>query len=453
MPGRILVVDDIPTNRFLTRTKLGLAYYDVIEAGSGEEAIARARADQPDMVLLDVVMPGIDGFETCRRLKADAQTAHIPVVMLTALDDRASRIEGLESGCDDFLSRPFADAALLARVRSLTRMKMLTDELRESLAGGAVALLDPAMQPDYTRSRILIAISDADLGAALARTLRERLGAEAHVLTGEQGARAALEAGGADAVLIGPALADGEPMRLAAHIRGRPRMRTAALVMIFEAEDGLHQQLAMDMGVSDYLTMPPDPAELAARLRVQLRRKHYADRLRRSLEDGMEMAVTDPLTGLHNRRYCDARLVDMMAHAEAVGRPLMLMMIDLDDFKLVNDRFGHAAGDRMLAEVAERLRASLRDRDLLARIGGEEFLAAMPEMPAAAAASVAERVRAAVAAPPFTVSGQDEVTLTVSIGISAHRAGESAAAFFDRADQALYASKSGGRNRVTAAEG
>ena len=107
MPGRILVVDDVATNRLIARAKLVASYFDVIEAESGEQAIELAEREQPDLILLDVLMPGIDGFETCRRLKAGRTTLHIPVVMLTALDQQADRLRGLDAGADDFLSKPY----------------------------------------------------------------------------------------------------------------------------------------------------------------------------------------------------------------------------------------------------------------------------------------------------------------------------------------------------------
>jgi two-component system cell cycle response regulator len=123
MPGRILVVDDVATNRFIARAKLTASYYDVIEVEDGEQAIEIAGREQPDLILLDVLMPGIDGFETCRRLKAAQKTQHIPVVMLTVLDDQADRLRGLDAGADDFLSKPYLDMALFTRVSSLIQMK------------------------------------------------------------------------------------------------------------------------------------------------------------------------------------------------------------------------------------------------------------------------------------------------------------------------------------------
>src|ERR1700704_6447760 len=130
MTARILVVDDVPANVKLLEARLSAEYFDVTTASNGTEALAICARAECDLVLLDVMMPDMDGFEVCRRLKSNAATHYIPVVMITALDGPADRVRGLEAGADDFLTKPVSDVVLLARVRSLTRLKMMTDELR-----------------------------------------------------------------------------------------------------------------------------------------------------------------------------------------------------------------------------------------------------------------------------------------------------------------------------------
>src|SRR5687767_6106564 len=136
MSARILVVDDIDSNVRLLEAKLSAEYYEVLTASDGPTALAIAASESPDVVLLDVMMPGMDGFQVCRRLKDDPLTRHIPVVLVTALDGREDRIQGLEAGADEFLTKPIDDVMLLARVRSLTRLKAVTDELRQREASG-----------------------------------------------------------------------------------------------------------------------------------------------------------------------------------------------------------------------------------------------------------------------------------------------------------------------------
>ncbi|GMG83896.1 PleD family two-component system response regulator [Paralimibaculum aggregatum] len=453
MPGRILIVDDVPSSRLIARAKLSMAYYDVIEAETGEEAIDIAAREEPDLILLDVMMPGIDGFETCRRLKTQARTAHIPVVMLSSLSNRADRVRGLECGADDFLTKPFDDTALLSRVSSLTRMKMMIDELRLRAETSRELGLETGgfdVRINYADASILFVCNERETAEEAVRSLRTNLGAAVETARGERELRALMKSNEFDAFVIGTDLADGDPLRIASLLRGRPNTRQAALIMMFAAEDRVSPPLAMDMGVPDYLLLPMDYSELAARLRVQLRRKHYSDQLRKSVQDSMVMAVTDPLTGLYNRRYANAHIEGILASAKNDAGSLVAMVLDLDRFKSVNDTHGHAAGDRVLVEFASRLQNNFRPGDLVSRIGGEEFLVVMPDILPANAERVAERVRHAVETPDFVIDEAGKaIALTVSIGIAAHLPGESSADLIARADAALYASKAAGRNTVT----
>src|SRR6516164_4293632 len=144
MTARVLVVDDVPANVKLLEARLSAEYFDVTTASSGQEALSICERAECDVVLLDVMMPDLDGFEVCRRLKSGLSTHHIPVVMVTALDQPSDRIKGLEAGADDFLTKPVSDIALIARVRSLVRLKMITDELRmRALTSREIGFHDP----------------------------------------------------------------------------------------------------------------------------------------------------------------------------------------------------------------------------------------------------------------------------------------------------------------------
>ncbi|MHA1530181.1 MAG: PleD family two-component system response regulator [Alphaproteobacteria bacterium] len=456
MPGRILVVDDVATNRLIARAKLVAAYFDVIEADCGEVAIELAEREQPDLILLDVLMPGIDGFETCRRLKAGRATMHIPVVMLTALDRQADRLRGLDAGADDFLSKPYPDMALFTRVSNLIRMKQMIDELRlrheTSRELGLEGMTSADAGLNFADSSVLLVCACRRLVARAADDIRSRLGCAIETAGGEREARALLASNRYDACVIGPKLTDGEPMRIASLLRARPETRQTSVMMLFPPDDLAKAHLAMEMGVADYLTHPPDFAELTARLKVQLRRKHYSDRLRSSMHDTLVMAVTDPLTGLYNRRYTNNHLESLISRHQPGGRGLATMMLDLDRFKLINDNHGHPAGDEVLREFARRLRENVRGIDLVSRVGGEEFLVVMPDILAENAERVAERVRAAVEETGFTLKDTPVlISVTVSIGLAFHHTGEAGGALIKRADAALYASKNSGRNMVTLA--
>ncbi|TPE50243.1 PleD family two-component system response regulator [Amaricoccus solimangrovi] len=456
MSGRVLVVDDVATNRLLLRAKLSSAYYDVVVAEDGPKALDLARSEQPDMVMLDVMMPGMDGFAVCARLKADPETAHIPVIMVTALDTAEERIRGLEAGADDFLSKPFNDLALFARVRSLMRMKMMFDELRlRDLTSRELGLAEVMPDQDIEAEPsgpILIAPPDAGRGGQLAAELGARLSIGTIVTSSEREALNLSRLELPDCFIVHQTLMEGgDGLRLVSALRARPETRQSAVILVVENGDVGTAAKGLDLGASDYIEAPFDVNELIARIRSQLRRKRYSDRLRSNVRNGLKLAVIDPLTGIYNRRYASQHMIRVMERARETGGVFAVMMIDLDKFKSINDRFGHDAGDAVLREFSRRLQENIRGVDLVARFGGEEFFVAMPDVDAGAAGHAAERIRRAIEDAPVRLpGGAGEVDVTVSIGVAVAGAGDGdAEAIIKRADSALYLSKEGGRNRVS----
>src|SRR5690348_8798402 len=221
MSARILVVDDVDINVKLLGAKLASEYFDVLTAGSGAAALAVCAAELPDLVLLDVMMPEMDGFEVCRRLKADPATAHIPVVMVTALSDAADRLTGLEAGADDFLTKPVNDIALFARVRSLVRLKRMMEEwrLREEVCG-RFASLDGGQDgrlEDLGGARIVL-LEDSRLATArITETLAPMTGELRHAATCLE-AQAAIDAS-VELVIASLSVTGGDPLRLVSHLR------------------------------------------------------------------------------------------------------------------------------------------------------------------------------------------------------------------------------------------
>jgi two-component system cell cycle response regulator len=191
---------------------------------------------------------------------------------------------------------------------------------------------------------------------------------------------------------------------------------------------------------------------LHARARTQIRKKRYADRLRDNVQQSIEMAITDGLTGLYNRRYMESHLGALLEQAGARGKPLTIMVLDIDFFKSINDTYGHDAGDDVLREFAVRIRKSIRGIDLACRLGGEEFVIVMPETDMAVATIVAERLRRRIASEAFNIAqGVKAIDVTISIGIATlDTADDTPSTILKRADQALYRAKRDGRNRVVA---
>jgi len=447
MSGRVLVVDDVEANVKLLEAKLSSEYFDVLTASSGYAALQIADTELPDVILLDVMMPRMDGFEVCRQLKSRRQTADIPVVMVTALSDVASRLRGLEAGADDFLTKPVNDIALFARVRSLVRLKRMMEELRvrEDICqqlGGPGA---PAAEPEGS-ARILIVDDDE---FAVAR-MSETLSPIATVRHASNCAEAwSLVATDMDLVIASLSIQGSDALRFVSQCRANEASRQLPILLISEDRDLPRLAKGLDLGANDYVTRPVDRNELQARTVTQILRKRLQDRLQKSYQRCIELALTDPLTGLYDRAYLDRHLDELIKRVHQDGITAAVLMFDIDHFKQVNDTHGHDAGDDVLRELAARTLNSVRSVDLVARQGGEEFVVVMPETDLSIAAAVAERLRAAVAREPFTVKADGQnISITISVGVTSAAAGDDRERMLKRADIALYMAKNQGRNRV-----
>ncbi len=452
MTARVLVVDDILSNVKLLEAKLAAEYFEVITAFNGEQALARVASDAPDIILLDVMMPGMDGFEVCRRIKSNAKTTHIPVVMVTALDQPSDRVTGLDAGADDFLTKPVDDMSLFARVRSLVRLKMMTDELRmREETGQSMGLTDASetmFEPDPS-GHILI-VEDRPESVAWFRAGLEAKNKVADIATFDE-ALVSARGGDFDLIVVSLGIRAFDGLRLCSHLRSLAEIRnTPILVLVSEGENRKLAQ-ALDMGVNDYLMRPVDRNELMARVKTQLRKKRYADKLRHNVHLSFEMAIKDQLTGLHNRRYMASHLDTLMKNASA-AKPISFLIMDIDYFKAVNDTYGHDVGDEVLRDFASRVQANVRGIDLACRYGGEEFVVVMPDTDPGLAYTVAERLRQSIELQPFPISrAPHKINVTASIGIaSSNGNGDDSDKLLHRADQALYRAKREGRNRVIA---
>ena len=453
MTARVLIVDDVPANLKLLDAKLTAEYFGVLKASSGPEAIEVALREMPDIILLDVMMPGMDGFEVCRRLKAAPQTELIPVVMVTALDQAKHRVQGLEAGADDFLTKPVNDLALFARVKSLVRLKMVTDELRMREATGQRigALVGGSTERMLMTEPGRVLVID-DRPTSLKRTC-EALSIEHNVAVAESPDEMLQLAaiGDYDLLIVSLTLAEHDGLRLCSQLRSLEATRQTPLLAIVEEGDTPRLVRALDMGVNDYLVRPVDRNELVARCRTQLRRKRFQDYLREKFQQGLELAITDSLTGLYNRRYMESHLGAMVEDGLTNAKPVSLLIFDIDFFKSVNDTYGHAAGDAVLKEFSQRISQNVRGVDLACRMGGEEFVVVMPDTDLAYAKMVAERLRTRIGETPFKIDEGQDLNVTVSIGIAVvEGAVDTAEKLIERADAALYRAKREGRNRVEA---
>lgn len=452
MTGLILVVDDVPANVKLLEAKLTNEYYDVITAKDGYEAMDQTQAKKPDLILLDVMMPGIDGFETCRRLKQNPELSHIPVVMVTALSDPSDRVQGLEAGADDFITKPINDTALFARVRSLVRIKVLIDELRlRDKSGSQLGMnaSDYSLSLDVSGSSIMVIDDDV----VQSRRISEKLSAAKYKTTSFSDHKLALEQAcneaALDLIMISTQLADIDGLRLASQFKAVEQVRHVPIIMLVD-EDEQHLMLkGLELGVNDYLLTPVDFNEMFARIKTQIRRKKYQEALKSNYQESVSMAVMDGLTRLYNRHYLDTHLKNLVRQAGEQGRALSLVIMDMDHFKSVNDTYGHNVGDEVLRQLSEIIKNTIRSADLAARYGGEEFVVLMPETDAMRCYEAAERLRKAVEIQDFVVSHEvGKIQKTVSIGCATMRADDTPESLLKRADTSLYEAKNGGRNKV-----
>ena len=277
MTARVLVVDDVDANVKLLEARLTAEYFEVRAAHSGPEALQICTREGTDVVLLDVMMPSMDGFEVCRRLKAEPRTQHIPVIMVTALDQPSDRVKGLEAGADDFLTKPVDDIALITRVKNLARLKMLTDEMlmRASTEEqmGFTATLGIRLDQLGRGGRILL-VEDRDRSA---ERIIDALKVEHQVERETDPARALLRLpdGNFDLMIVSLSLEHADGLRLCSQVRSLDRTRHLPIMIIIEPGDDARLLRGLDMGVNDYIVRPVDANELLARVRTQVKRKRY----------------------------------------------------------------------------------------------------------------------------------------------------------------------------------
>jgi two-component system cell cycle response regulator len=455
MTAKILVADDVLCNVKLLEARLKAEYYTVIVAYDGEEAMDLVAKQQPDIILLDIMMPKMNGFEVCKELKNDPLTTHIPIIMVTALHDAHDRVQGINAGADDFLTKPIDETALSARIKSLTRLKMIIDELRlrgetNAEIGGVAgnSIMDYSNQ--IFDANILVVDEDVFQAEQIYNVLKHRFRSIKILSDPVEALKVGIK-NNYDLIISDMQFSKTDGLRLCSKFRSKVETRYTPILILSEDYDKNNLVKALDVGANDYLTVPLDEGELIARVNSQVKRKRYQDALRMNLFNNAEMSIKDPLTNCYNRRYFDAHLRNIVKDSVEKDRRLSLMILDIDYFKMVNDSFGHSAGDELLKQVQKRISENIRVTDLLARFGGEEFVVVMPDTNVSDAYTIAERIRKFIAKEPFILADKNAThNITVSIGIAEMQGSDldDIKKFIVRADKYLYKAKNSGRNRV-----
>lgn len=457
MPGKILILDNVPTNRIVLKVKLSSAFYQVVQASTLTEALLLIRRSMPDLILIGTAAAGEGGaLKNCAALKKATPGTEIPVLMISDDGSGAFRRQALAAGADHVFSKPVEEAPLLARIRALLRLREVENDLSFSDRNSLVTGLAETAQASFEGpTNVLFATPDV----RTAISWRSRLKPLVPYGLSHKPLRETLQGiGHIDApdsfVIALDASAPEEGLRLLAEIRARPATRNSVVLVVLPEGHGESQVNALDLGASDVMVDGFNAEEMALRLATIIKRKRFHDRLRKNLREGLEAAVTDPLTGLHNRRFAIPHLERLAEFSRRGKRDFAVMVADLDHFKTINDRFGHAVGDAVLIDVAARLRSALRPVDMLARIGGEEFLIVLPATGREAARRKAAELCQLIGETPVPINKKDlHVPVTISIGVAMARdcskyADASGTTLLEEADAALYRAKSTGRNQI-----
>jgi two-component system cell cycle response regulator len=441
--GTILIVDDMPDNVNLLSRILTQQGYTIQTAGNGTQTFDRVQKSPPDLILLDINLPGMDGYEICERLKQDERTRDIPVIFISAMDNIGDKIKAFQCGGVDYILKPFDYEEVQARVRTHLDILRLRLQLQAANKELSVRLEDLTRSQDFLRQR------EMELDAFI-----NALPNLAFILDDEG---RYLEIMANEASLL---LADSEKLK------GRlimefmpPEVATLQMDVIHKAIDTGNTQ------VFEYHISVLDGVEHWFEGRVALMEKNpdghstvifiaaeISERVR-LYQEVQRLADQDPLTACFNRRHFMSLVETEVQRAIRYQRPLSLVMLDIDGFKKFNDHFGHQAGDQVLCALVDLCQKELRSIDVIGRYGGEEFVILLPETNEAGGLKAAERLRKQINKMEIAF-GKDRLSITVSMGVASLSPDNSAVQTLDmlikRADEGLYAAKSAGGNTVLA---
>ncbi|MEP3635630.1 MAG: diguanylate cyclase [Paracoccaceae bacterium] len=458
MLGKILIVDQIVTNRIALRAKLGAAQFDVKQAASYAEAIQMMSNEYPELILCASCLPDGDAIQLISALDKTKGVTRPPVMVVCDANTKRERIEILKAGAEDVVCRPIDETLLLARIR--TQVRAATSDSEWQLHDDttrALGFAEASATFEGTQTVSIVGKEHSVL-TALSKKLRAGL-CNVNVQVGQKGKSVQSKDNNTDAyIVVFGKSGVSDMLRLMSALRCHRASRNAAIFVMQAGNDPDLASHALDMGANDLIRLDTPIEETCLRLQALLKRKRQADQLRTTLQSGLEAAVSDPLTGLHNRRYALPHLARLIERAERSGKPLAVMLADMDFFKRINDQYGHAAGDDVLVETAHRLRENLRAVDLVARIGGEEFLVVLPNATLPNARKAAKRLCSLIHDTPYDLpGGGDRTNVSISVGLTVYdpKSKEfkntdpiSPNGLIARADEALYCAKEKGRNRV-----
>ncbi len=446
----ILIVDDEPKNVKLLAAKLSKSPFQLEKAYSGQEAIEKVQTILPDLILLDVMMPEMDGYEVTRRIKSDPELNQIPIIMVTSLDGSEDKVKGMNAGAEEFLSKPVHTVELTARINSMIRLKQYQEQLtsRRNSQFYFSDVKDGLAEQENFKSRILL-VEDSEIDLKLIKKSIREVDAEViEVTNGEEAIKIATSEP-IDLILLDVMLPGINGYEVCDQLKSKEETADIQIVLITCLSDLESRIRGVELGCDDFLIKPVDGRELNARVKVLLKKRQYLKKLRSDYRSAMTSAINDGLTGLYNRAYFMHFLELEIKRSQRRGHSLGLMMIDLDHFKSINDSLGHFAGDQLLIEIANVIKGGIREVDLAARYGGEEFAVIMPYAGSEGINKAAWRLHELISKFPYSIKNTFKQKVTASIGVALFPThAESPQELIEKADKMLYKAKESGRNKV-----
>ena len=454
---RILIVDDDPTSLKLLESMLPVHIYNVVKANNGEEALESAFDQPPDLILLDIMMPGMDGYEVTRQIKKDKRTKDIPIIIITSLDESESKVKGMEEGAEELLSKPVHSTELLARVRSMLRLKEYRDQLTiRTLSGESFGVLskqdEEEIQINEEEMPKILLVEDTEVDAKIVRNALEGETFRLAIVRSGKEVFSCIDQEDIDLILLDILLPDMDGFEICRRLK---KEHKDIQVVIVTCLDDLESKIkGVELGADDFLVKPIVGRELKARIKTLLEKKVHLDSLRTHYQEALGRSQLDWLTGLYNHGYFQQFLDYELKRSFDQGFPVSLIMIDVDNFKTYNDTLGHSAGDVILREMGQVIRNTIREVDFAARYGGEEFAVVLPYVNRENAIKVAERIHNSLTSHEFFHDDSIELgNPTVSMGIALFpEEASNKADLIIQADSMLYLAKQNGKNQFCISE-
>ncbi len=451
--GKVLIVDDEPINVEVLADTLPADEYETILAYSGPEALEKVAEETPDLIILDIMMPGMDGYEVIRRLKKDPSTYEIPIILITALHGMEDKLKGMEAGADEYLNKPVNIIELLTRVKSLVRLKRYREQLKIHVNSRDAFILPTGYKETIERTKDFPVVLLAEGKEEDARLIRGYLdGEHYHVKWARDGEETVsrTQKERIDVIILNTVLPDMEGFEVCRHLKGMDRTRNIQIIMVSPSPDLEGKIRGVDLGADDFFVKPVNVRELKARVNVLLRNKAHMDRLSANYENALQSAITDKLTGIYNQHYFRHFLEQEVRRSQRHSHVVALILMDVDDFKEYNDTLGHLAGDRILRELGQLLAQNIRTVDMVARYGGDEFALVLTYTDMERAVNTAERIRHMIHTHIFN----DHISLpgkrmSASLGVAfCPRDSAEVDGLIEMADRSLYRAKREGKNRT-----